>query len=57
MNDSTPKRNTELLEELKEEILEIKKHITAITLEIQKERDHYKLEYLSLKELYDKCWL
>ena len=57
MNDSTPKRNTELLEELKEEILEIKKHITAITLEIQKERDDYKSKYLSLKELYDKCWL
>lgn len=57
MNDSTPKRNTELLEELKEEILEIKKHLTTITLEIQKERDDYKSKYLSLKELYDKCWL
>tara|TARA_R110000744_G_scaffold79941_3_gene156916 strand:- start:247 stop:420 length:174 start_codon:yes stop_codon:yes gene_type:complete len=57
MNDSTPKRNTELLEELKEEILEVKKHLTTITLEIQKERDDYKSKYLSLKELYDKCWL
>tara|TARA_R110001599_G_scaffold253823_1_gene454152 strand:+ start:528 stop:728 length:201 start_codon:yes stop_codon:yes gene_type:complete len=47
----------QLIIEIKKENADILKILTDITLKIQKDRDDYKSKYLSLKELYDKCWI